>query len=276
MPAKQVLFELNSGTAGDQKPLALLAVHAAHALSHITASYPPIILLVYDWLFIQWLYIIEEYANYRMGSQWRQWLDIQKRYPPLSSEERKRYIIFACSNHDILLGMDQTIYLDFGDNIGKNRFTSTLLSFKKTSSYFGSIYLPILSDTFWSPLPTIHTFFKHLKQWKGKKLVTMAGSLRPPFTMEEIEQWCLSHPHSTWGFCLLGYPQPPSSLPENMFVISEMIQYEDIIGYTDFFITNCGAGSVGVALAAGIPQLCQRRGTIGGDKLFNEEIVSEK
>jgi hypothetical protein len=47
----------------------------------------------------------------------------------------------------------------------------------------------------------------------------------------------------------------------------------------DFFVTNCGAGSVTVALATGCPQLCHTTGIVGAgvgqDKVSNEKVISK-
>jgi hypothetical protein len=38
--------------------------------------------------------------------------------------------------------------------------------------------------------------------------------------------------------------------------VKDYVEYEDVVKFANFFISNCGAGSVLVPLVAGVPQTC--------------------
>lgn len=102
----------------------------------------------------------------------------------------------------------------------------------------------------------------------------MAGLLRPPLEIKEIEEWLTTT--SNWVVILLGYN---INLKNDLILIPlNYIEYEDIVKFADFFISNCGSGSVVAGMANGVPQGCSiisDRHFHGKDKVDNLVAISE-
>jgi len=247
---KPLAFVLDpEGTIGDQKPLAILAVIAAKASSD------PVYLISTSWP--TWIQSIKKLAKL---------FKVTKRLVFLLETPAGPTDYFIIT--EVILRSDAPsfgIALDFGDNAGHNRFTSAILSRHRTSTYFGSLFLPIVKKApFWSPMTELVAFVQRFP-----KIVGIAGSLHPPVPFHEVKSWAKKH-SDTWGVVLVGYDVVAS---KNILVVRNWIEYEDIVRVVDFWITNCGAGSVSVGLAAGVPQTCIRAKSRGMDKTFNKRIL---
>jgi len=249
--AKPLAFVLDGeGTIGDQKPLAILAVLAAQA--SVESVY---IIGIRMKIWPIWIQSIKRFAEL---------VGVVKRMKYLLLDEKDQLSTFFVIT-EVISHVPATILpLDFGDNAGQNRFTSSLLCRHKKSIYFGSLYLPL--DVFWSPVDEIARFASMFP-----KTVGIAGSLRPPIDLYEIQSWAKQH--SRWGIILVGYTESP--LNKNILTVKNWVEYEDVIRFVDVWITNCGAGSITVGLAAGVPQTCIRNRTTGLDKTFNRRVLAK-
>jgi hypothetical protein len=319
---KSLLFILEWGlTIGDHKPMAILAVYAAWAAANLETPLhfrnkfvAPVTLTCRDSKAANWLPAIEKFAKYTIGEEYKKWIDIQYNILTLLPDP-KEYFTFGVSFME-REPKDKTIYLDFGDSTSVNRFTSKLLAkYRPHSHFFGSLFLP-LGDVAWSSLSAISELNAFVDRNKGRHIMTIAGSLRPPFALAEVEDWVEKHKRSKrralkWAFVLVGYPKINDKRESNeddssessedyefdesseeyefdeskndtqhahqeLIVMQNAVEYEDLLSRSDFFVSNCGAGSVAAGFAAGCPQLCRTRGTKGSDKSTNEKVVSKK
>jgi len=285
---KQFVFLIRSGTVGDQKPLALLAVHTAHAISQLEEDrYPPVKVICEVWDITKWYPCIEKFAEYLMGPDYTQWFQTEFRVTePVTLTELKNSIVFKSTTFQGEPRQDNAVFLDFGDNEeSMNRFTSVALKiFRPDSIYFGSLYLPLDDKLAWSSEDAMEELkgfcTKHIA--KGKKIVTLAGSLTPPFDLQELVDWQNQDQSNEWVILLIGYTRWIEFMnlgskmnPDKMYAMKHYIQFEDLMRCTDFFISNCGAGSVMIPFAAGCMQMCASRGQVGSDKTANETSVSE-
>ena len=48
-----------------------------------------------------------------------------------------------------------------------------------------------------------------------------------------------------------------------LYVFQNPVEYEDLVSISDFFVSNCGAGSVIAPIAGGYPQLCKLQNSVG-------------
>ncbi len=155
---KPLIFILDLGyTIGDQKPLAILAVHAAHAASKLTKKklsfiyqrhMSPVTIASYDFNASQWLPSIESFAEYMIGANYKQFIDIQYKSEITVDERDNNFTVFKVSTYDMNRGLN--ILLDFGDTVSTNRFTSKLLKYNRNeSNFFGSLFLP-MDEMSWS------------------------------------------------------------------------------------------------------------------------------
>src|SRR4029078_9213485 len=285
---KQFVFLIRSGTVGDQKPLALLAVHAAYAISQLeNDTCPPVKVICEVWDITKWYPCIEKFAKYLMGPDYTQWFQTEFRVTePVTLQELKNSIVFKSTTFQGEPRQNNVVFLDFGDNEESiNRFTSVALKiFRPDSMYFGSLYLPLDDNLSWSSEDAIEELksFCTKHSTTGKKIVTLAGSLTPPFDLQELIDWQNQDQTNECVILLIGYTRwiefthlGSKMNPAKMYAMKHYIQFEDLMRCTDFFVSNCGAGSVMIPFAAGCVQMCASRGQVGSDKTANETSVSE-
>jgi hypothetical protein len=298
---KPLLFVLENGqTIGDQKPIAILAVNAALAGQHVGLESlkfskkhaAPVTIACFDPKCAQWLPSIQRFALYLIGDDYEKVLDIQFA-STMDMKERSRYMEFGVA---FWTDDRKRVLLDFGESESKNRFTSRILSqFRPKSNYFGSLFLPV-NDTyangepvFWSNTQAIGELsdFVRRQHKHNRKIITIAGSMQEPFSLDEIHQWLESDEQKDWSVLLMGYKgsferlgqDAPHFKPfkKRFKAMDSYVEFEDIARVTEFFVSNCGAGSSVLPIACSCPQLCRIRipGMRGNDKKANKEVVEE-
>jgi hypothetical protein len=293
---KPLLFWAKGGTMGDLKPLAILAVIAAR-----TSKTP----VTFVHRFNTHFRFLDKLARFMIGDNYHEFLHIipmeplQPRNPNHKIVVPLNVTLFDTSTLDQYFSFgqvgdlnsyaDYSVKLDFGDNgESKNRFVSCLLS-EYHPNCFGSLYLP--SKLTWSS-PIIMENLQNFKTAnQGKKMMVIAGSLKLPISYYELFTWFETNENfSNWAFILLGYndvTKTPSDFyaakelmekyfhHDQVFIVQDYVEYEDVVKFADFFISNCGAGSVLVPLAAGVPQTCDWIEEIqGSDKKSNLRSIS--
>jgi hypothetical protein len=296
MFVKPILFLLEYGmTFGDLKPLAILAVHAAHAASKVSNiafknnKYVSVTIACYDFKFANHLDSIRKFAEYMIGPNYSDWINIRDTSKLDYHEELKHefeFMIFTTSQFDI---RGQKILLDFGDNASINRFTSKILHYRQDSNFFGSLFLPIEPDVFWSQPNAMQELSMFVNSKPQKRVLTIAGSLKMPFNILEILDWidniAEQNIQNKWIIVLVGYNQAivqhklQRHIRKNRNLIHALMQpieYEDLTKFSDFFVSNCGAGSVIAPILNNCPQLCMISMSMGSDKSSNKEIVGSE
>ncbi len=243
---KTLLFIIDFGmTIGDQKPLAILAVYAASQLNS------KIILACFDpGVANKWLFSIERFAEYMIGPDYKKYIDIQYD-SQINRDDFINFLTFGCSIYEI----KGYIPLDFGDNFSNNRFTSKILSrFKPNANFFGSLFLPIYDGIFWSNDGAVNELKTIQTLTIGRKIITIAGSLRPAFDILEIFEWLkLNQKQTKWFIVLIGFndhiifyklEKQVRQYSKLLYLMQNFVEYEDLVSISDFFVSNCGAGSV--------------------------------
>jgi hypothetical protein len=270
MKPKPILFLISpDGTIGDRKPLAILAVLAAFAsLEPVTLCFPKLVEESFSFL--------EKFARFLMGSHYEQKLIINRfatfnEYHNFIKTQLNNYCVF--SQGTSVFNPGYGILLDFGDNLGTNRFTSSLLTYnRQNSTFFGSVYLPKIG-IFWSKhsLKKIQTF-RNIHN--NKQIMLILGSLQPVFPMESVIQWLEKNPNTNWRFMI----KTDESVTHPFILgFEEYYELEDLMEFVDFVVTNCGAGSITVPMAYGIPQSCNWIGyqIDGSDKPWNANMIGQ-
>ncbi len=249
---KPLLFLARKGTLGDMKPVAVLAVIAARS------SRLPVTLVHNNRVQFQFL---SKLIEFMLGAH-------PTNFRALRSNE------FDQNTFDEYFTIgpetDALCDLDFGDNGFPNRFVSCLLSrYAPNQNNFGSLYLPM--RLYWSNPEVLSDLQEFRDVQESRKIMILAGSLRLPYSFQDIFEWLETN--NTWAFILVGYSHLNKIAPmyfaepslmqkyfhqksENVFIIQDYVEYEDIVKFGDAMITNCGAGSIFVPLAQGIPQAC--------------------
>jgi hypothetical protein len=286
-PVKNLLFLAKGGTMGDLKPLAILAVIAARSSkTRVTFVHRANTHFLF----------LDKFARFMIGDNYQEHLrimtlpDIRRINPelkevntnPFDMSTFDQYVSFGqiaeMSSYE-----DYSVKLDFGDNgDSPNRFVSCLLSwYKPTATHFGSLYLP--SRLTWSNTNDLREF---TTRHRDKRIMTIAGSMQLPVPYNELFKWFETNAEfQRWAFILVGYDDlrtteaayyAPEQLMDKYFhhhqvlIVKDYVEYEDLMVFSDFFISNCGAGSVVIPLAAGVPQTCDWLENISGaDKLSN-------
>ncbi len=271
--AKPLLFLIDGGTVGDKKPLALLAIIAA-AVSVLPVTLP---LITSE----KWHSFISKYAKFKLGDNWNEKLHLlyfKDMYQQFHFFDNLKESYFTISTTQILESLSgYSLFIDFGDNTSSNRFTSKLIAYKPKSNYFGSLYLDF---DFASKLiyGDLNTFILE-NRTKNRKILLLAGSMSIPFLFDDITNWLKTSSSSlSWAIILLGYQAMtiPQEFYDRLFLIQEYIEYESIVPLCDFVISNCGAGSITIPLAYGIPQMCASfRPVTGSDKYYNNRLITE-
>jgi hypothetical protein len=279
--AKTLLFLWRGGkyfTQGDKKPLWILAVLAARG------SVVPIYVHgddIYDAPLV-----IQNLATWFIGINWKDKLRIIDTYSAEMNELRKSpqgYIQIE-TRHPAEQFWDSknNIVVDFGDNATSStkthRFVTCLMSnYRPNDRHFGSLYLPLSFN--WSNAVDL----KKLKHFRTQhiKIICFAGSQNPPVTMDEINEWLKTK--AGWGVVLIGwqweYAETNTKL-KDLTLLKEVIHfdsmvYEDLVKEVDFFVSNCGAGSVAAAFAGGCPQQCDgTKSMMGADKTANNTAIT--
>lgn len=240
-----------SATMGDLKPMVILAVIAAHF-----SKFP--VTLVYDDL--NKFRFLTKFATYVIGENFHTRLRFEKKN---NYEHRStNTLTFSPS----IGGVEADVPLDFGDTPSltrmlTNRFVSCLLRFTSQEPHqFGSLYLPL--EVPWSDDAVLHELRTFREQNASRKILVIAGSQTPPFWPEEILEW--ADTQTEWAciissdkvFQMMYKKASPQHIPY-ILLLEQYVEYEDLVKFADFYISNCGAGSVAVALAAGCPQTCK-------------------
>ncbi len=112
--------------------------------------------------------------------------------------------------------------------------------------------------------------------------------MREPFYINEILDWIeLNQKKKEWVILLVGYKnsfiQDDSGLLLSkmhkyrniIYCMQQPLEYEDLVSVSDFFVSNCGAGSTIAPIAVGCPQMCRVRGLRGSDKPYNAKMVAD-
>jgi hypothetical protein len=270
---KPLFFRISTGryyTQGDRKPMWILALLAARG------SRAPIY-IVGDEIGRP---LFENLASWYVGMNWRDKAHIVDLYSEKFRALPKGIQFASFHPVETSLMKKVEIEVDFGDNATteRNRFVSCLLSkYRPNHRHFGSLYAPLQYD--WSDAETLD----ELRRFRAShsKIACMAGSQVSPVSAPEIIDWLRQSPD--WSVVLVGWKwdtiEELVSNQRQVLIISH-VQYEDVVKQVDFFITNCGAGSVTVALAAGCPQQCSSfvdrtigEKIVGNDKSENQRAI---
>lgn len=284
---KPLLFLVRGdiGTFGDEKPLAILAVFAAAACQlpvHLRLQAfddpqdPP-----------EWLSGIKRFAAFVLGSEvtFRLKISISAKKDIDYDDEKYKNVTIIDSKR-----------MDFGASRGENRFVTHLFPFQTKRLYnddftmipinpkksvFGGVMLPIDERSpYWSDPKIVEQLIDFRTQNKHRRLVALAGSRKSPYPLADIISW--ARDHGDWCFVLIGYfynlvksngTEP--FLNTNQFLFFEYIEFEDLVRVSDAFISNCGAGSIQLAFAAGVVQTCEIAESIGPDKPFNQKAMED-
>ena len=295
--SKPLLFLITpGGTSGDRKPLAILSVLAAYA------SLDKPVTFAFRANALKSFAFIEKLARYLLGTHFRKklilhmFLTAQEYKEFITPENLSKYCIFSQASNSPGYG----ILLDFGDNAGTNRFTSKLLTIRERlfSNYFGSLFLPDVGLT-WSNMASLRELRDFRQENVDRKIMLLAGSLNVPFSIESIVEWVEKHADdTTWAFILVNYKtqnmhtEDKDEKKQNEHLVTKYVttgydariliqryytEFEDVMPFVDFVVTNCGAGSVTVPLAYGKPQTCRwDDNTQGTDKKANSYVISDK
>jgi hypothetical protein len=276
---KPLLFLLRTDkyfTQGDQKPLWILAVLAA------MGSKAPIYIHGED---VRTAPVeIQSLATWFIGINWQDKLRIYDSDNPIIGEliDSPQGYIQVETRHpaEQLFDTRDNIVVDFGDNAqssNTHRFVSCLLSnYRPEDRHFGSLYLPLRYD--WSNASDLRKL-RHFRA-KYNKIICFAGSQSTPVTGKEILNWLGTDPG--WGVVLVGrnweYEDKIQMVKlkelEEVIYFTSMV-YEDLVQEVDFFVSNCGAGSVAAAFAGGCPQQCGAvRAVMGADKDKNNSAIT--
>ncbi len=262
-------FENSNFATADIKPLAILAILAAkYARDPIHLLFPSKQPKLLFW---------EKLAHETIGAHWASRFIVHE-LTEYSDRKRLKAQSFCIGLDLVREGVDG-INLDFGDNDNSQpsmRFVTCILKgFNPDVPHFGGLYLPL--DYIWSG------DVGYLKHFRGKhtKIVGIAGSRVPPVNLKDLVKWSAT---SDWACVLLGYKEAIANASENrkvlewlksdkVLVIPSYMEFEDLIKFVDFWCSNCGAGSITVALAAGVPQVCGTLGSVGKDKKSNAQDI---
>jgi len=203
--SKPLLFLITmGGTAGDRKPLAILSVLAAYA----SLSLHPVT-LAYEAQSFKSFRFVEKLAKYLLGSQFRKRLKLHmlvtyEEYRIFTQPENlDAYCVFSQESSWMYAGYG--ILLDFGDNVGSNRFTSKLLTYPERldSHYFGSLFLPDVGIT-WSHQLSLYEIQKFRDTNHAKKIMLLAGTMALPYSINHIVTWMSSITgNKNWCFLIL-------------------------------------------------------------------------
>lgn len=270
-------------TNGDRKPSIILGVIAATQASPLSL---PIIILVPEFNdsngFIQAFAfsMLGETCVPRNGRGEEEHYYGDKLVVMLSSNlpEKKdieKYILFSADLYD---HADNMIGMDFGDNPGPNRFSLPYLSYHKEKNNFGPIVLPMQKhDQYWSSdvanLYLVRSFAATMHD-QNKRIITIAISGYPSVMPTVLLSWISSNENSGYAFILIGYKPFLTDLELPPTVISSgYIEFEDVMLFSDFVMTGCGAGSISIPLIYGIPQVCLNREGAQDKKTNNVDIV---
>jgi hypothetical protein len=274
---KPLLFVAEHGTMGDLKPVVILAVIAAR-------SSKMLVTLVHE--DEKQFRFLEKLVHFMLGKNPSNFQVLK--LSEFDTSTMDQYISFGAS-------FAYTCKLDFGDNGFKNRFVSCLFS-KHAShmAHFGSLYLP--SRITWSNPHVLQELQEFREYHRNRNIMIFAGSLRLPISYKELFMWLENNPNQTsWAFILIGYHNL-DAIPgmffaskelmdkyfhnpnDNLLFLKDYVEFEDIVKYGDFIMTNCGAGSAFVPLVQGIAETCGWVGDdyiSGYDKKHNFETLGE-
>ena len=292
MQAKKKMTDLRNiymivmgGTMGDRKPLVILSVLAAstlqeeeHKMSQIYMGGDTIFKNVNGRSRRFLPHLVDTYAFLlKLIQLWdpKHQLILEDDFVDLPFESGLSMWAKNSVNQNIL---DQPtpnqIYLDFGDNLGRNRFTSQMLVFRgEQSTFFGPIFLPL--DVEWSNnLQTLKEFHDQ----PNAHFLVVAGSNKNPFQLQDMIQWIRdTHQTHSWKIIVAGYVNLKeieySDVKDRILVVKDYIEFEDLTRFADYFVTSCGAGSTTIALARGVPVTCSS-GT-GYDVAYNRSRLLE-
>jgi hypothetical protein len=118
---------------------------------------------------------------------------------------------------------------------------------------------------------------RYLKQFrethKDRKIIAIAGSLRPVFPLDEISQWLDKNTKETlWAFIIIDFYG--RNFDDSRVLVLKYVEFEDLVRFSDVFIGNCGAGSTMTAMSEALVQTCRISNSPGADKPFNQQVIS--
>ena len=289
------LLEKESGTLGDQKPFSILAVIAA------SVSPLPVILFCNGFNSkLPFMGAIKRFAQFVMGPNALHRFKIEygtnNEKENFSIELEQRYCIISDNVVPRISSVDGACVIsnydfDFGASVerAKNRFKTKLFPYRAKllkngdwtmvpadrRHFFGPVLLPISDgDPFWSKPEIVNKLIQFREQHKHRKIITIAGSLRPPFPMNEISEWCDNNKdQQLWAFIILDVYNSNYFDDPNVLVL-DYVEFEDLVRFSNVFIGNCGAGSTMTAMSEALVQTCRISGSPGADKPFNQQVIA--
>jgi hypothetical protein len=268
--AKPFLFDLSPhylGTEGDRKPLFILAILAARST--------PVTILLERKKRDSCMTKFAEYLGVLSNITFLDFKDVCpaglpfEEYRQHFKDLRSKYFSIAAGSPSWMSSNKCDLILDFGDNNGPNRFVTKLLTSEDSQSVsFTSLCLPMDECPMWSNESDVLRLkdFCAARRIENRKIMLLAGSMCPTFDFKEIFQWVFSH--KDWSFIIIGQldrmiPRYFASkelmtkylhTPNDSVLHFESIQYEDVLRFVDFSVSNGGAGSIFASLACGVPQ----------------------
>jgi hypothetical protein len=271
------LLEKESGTMGDQKPFSILSVIAA-SVSHL-----PVTLYCNGFEDApEFMGAIKRFAKFLMGPNALDHFHIEygSKHPSEKFWTRMNQTYCVIDNFDF----------DFGASVerAKNRFTTKLFPYRAklldngedwtmvpTNKFFGPVFLPISEEApFWSKLKIVDKLIQFRETHKNRKIIAIAGSLRPVFSLDEISQWLNNNlTESLWAFIIIDVYNS-GDFNDHRVLVLEYVEFEDLVRFSNVFIGNCGAGSTMTAMSEALVQTCRISGSVGADKPFNQQVIS--
>jgi hypothetical protein len=271
------LLEKESGTLGDQKPFSILAI--------IAASVSPFPVTLYCNGFNSkppFMSAIKRFAQFVMGPNASHHFKIE-----YGVKNRDELWTHLSQNYCIIDNYD----FDFGASVerAKNRFKTKLFPYRakilengdwtmvpaNTRHFFGPVLLPMVDGSpFWSKPKIVNKLIQFKDQHKYRKIITIAGSLRPPFPMNEISEWLDNNKNQKlWAFIILDVYNSNYFDDPNVLLL-DYVEFEDLVRFSDVFIGNCGAGSTMTAMSEAMVQTCRISNSVGADKPFNQQVIT--
>jgi UDP:flavonoid glycosyltransferase YjiC (YdhE family) len=234
----------NESTLGDKKPFLILCVISAQfSKVYIVGNSIP------DFF--------EKYAKHILGISWKKQIIILHQ-----CDNFENYFVLSVN---VKFNSIPDFNFDFGDTEGNARITTSLIP-NYSKKFVGPVYLPL--HVCWSNVKALELFRnKH----REKTCITLAGTQSACFNLGDVVLWLNNNP----GYIVIfmGYT---TCEHDRVFILEDFIEFEDLIKFSDIWITNGGNGSVTIGLAFGIPQMCYWSSFIVGmDKYANEHQISQ-
>jgi hypothetical protein len=107
-------------------------------------------------------------------------------------------------------------------------FANTMVPVSKTKPFFGCITLPLDEHSpFWSDVEDVDELLAFKNRNNSKRLIALAGSIRPPYDLEDVIKWAENH--DDWCFVCVGLGYESQKIYEdgspNRFLFLEYIEF---------------------------------------------------